>query len=147
MLFLTDDIAIRLPFFQMEVEMTKRKGKSVSFDAMVKFFMNNYQIPTKNDLEKLMAKIDRLENLMESILESKSLKTNNKTSGGRVSNASPLTAQDTVLDVIKNFKNGVGFKEIQAKTGLGDKKLRNIIYRLNSLGRIERISRGKYISR
>ncbi|MGD9210443.1 MAG: hypothetical protein PVI90_06680 [Desulfobacteraceae bacterium] len=125
--------------------MTKRKGKSVSFDAMVKFFMHNYQIPNKSDLEKLMAKIDRLERLMESILDNRNIKNAYKMSP-KNANPTPLTAQDTVLDVIKHFKKGVGFKEIQYKTGFGDKKLRNIIYRLNSLGRIERISRGKYIA-
>ena len=125
--------------------MTKRKGKSVSFDAMVKFFMHNYQIPNKNDLEKLMTKIDRLEKLMESILDNKNIKIAYKTSQ-KNTGPSPLTAQDTVLDVIKHFKKGVGFKEIQDKTGYEDKKLRNIIYRLNNLGQIERISRGKYIA-
>ncbi len=126
--------------------MTKRKGKSVSFDAMVKFFMHNYQIPTKNDLEKLMLKIDRLEKLMETILDNKNFKHSGKNNINKVANLSPLTAQDTVLDVIKHFKNGVGFKDIQEKTGFEEKKLRNIIYRLNSLGQIERVSRGKYIA-
>lgn len=126
--------------------MGKRKGKSVSFDAMVKFFMHNYQIPNKNDLEKLMNKIDRLEKLIESFLENKNIKIA-KANLNKASGLSPLTAQDTVLDVIKNFENGVGFKEIQTKTGFEDKKLRNILYRLNNLGQIERISRGKYIAR
>jgi hypothetical protein len=126
--------------------MTKRKGKSVSFDAMVKFFMHNYQIPTKNDLEKLTAKIDRLENLIENILEKKHLKHSGRSDGLKVSASSPLTAQDAVLDIIKNFEDGAEFKEIQEKIGYKDKKLRNIIYRLNNLGLIKRISRGKYIA-
>ena len=126
--------------------MTKRKGKSVSFDAMVKFFMHNYQIPTKNDIDKLTAKIDRLENLLESILAHKPLNHSNKGDGAGVSGSLPLTAQDVVLDVVKHFKNGAGFKDIKEKTGYEDKKLRNIIYRLNNLGLIERISRGKYIA-
>jgi hypothetical protein len=130
----------------MEVRMTKRKGKSVSFDAMVKFFMHNYQIPTKNDIEKLTVKVERLENLLESILANKPLDHSNKSDSARVSGPLPLTAQDVVLDVIKHFKNGAGFKDIKAKTGYEDKKLRNIIYRLNNLGQIERISRGKYIA-
>ena len=125
--------------------MTKRKGKSVSFDAMVKFFMHNYQIPTKNDIEKLTAKIERLENLLESILATKPLKHINKDNNAKESGPFPLTAQEEVLDVIKHYKDGAGFKDIKEKTGYEDKKLRNIIYRLNHLGQIERISRGKYI--
>ena len=44
--------------------MPKKKGKMISFDAMVKFFMQNYDIPTKKDVDKLMAKLERLENLV-----------------------------------------------------------------------------------
>jgi hypothetical protein len=49
--------------------MPRRKGKAVSFDAMVKFFMQNYNIPTKKDVDKLMAKLDRLENLMKAAMD------------------------------------------------------------------------------
>ncbi len=45
--------------------MSRKKGKTISFDAMVKFFMQNYDIPTKKDVAKLMAKLDRLETLVE----------------------------------------------------------------------------------
>ena len=53
-----------LPFTK-EDPMSRRKGKTISFDAMVKFFMQNYDIPTKKDVDKLMAKLDRLENLIK----------------------------------------------------------------------------------
>ena len=39
-----------------------------------------------------------------------------------------------------------GFSDIQAKTGFGDKKIRNIIFRLNKIGKIKRKSRGIYIA-
>ncbi len=45
--------------------MPKRKGKTPSFDAMVKFFMRQYNIPTKKDVDRLMVKLDRLENLIK----------------------------------------------------------------------------------
>ena len=44
--------------------MPRKKGKSISFDAMVKFFLHTYEIPTKRDVEKLIARLDRLETLM-----------------------------------------------------------------------------------
>ena len=44
--------------------MSKKKGKGISFDAMVKFFMQNYNIPTKKDVDRIIAKLDRLENLI-----------------------------------------------------------------------------------
>ena len=45
--------------------MARRKGKSVSFDAMIKFFMRNYDIPTKRDIDKILARIDQLEVLIK----------------------------------------------------------------------------------
>lgn len=123
--------------------MTRKKGKSVSFDAMVKFFIQNYNIPTKKDFDKLEARLDRIEKLLR--LESSRsrsnaarLKTTDK--GGAI------TALDTVFDVIKRSRNGSSFNDIQMKTGFDDKKIRNIIFRLNKMGKIKRKSRGIYIA-
>jgi hypothetical protein len=120
--------------------MPRRKGKAISFDAMVKFFMQNYNIPTKKDVDQLMIRLDRLENLIKSSLGPGSAKTQadrRKTS---------LTAVDIVLDTIKRSKQGIDFAQIQAKTGFEEKKIRNIIFRLNKTDRIKRKSRGVYIA-
>jgi hypothetical protein len=122
--------------------MTKRKGKPVSFDAMVKFFMQNYNIPTKKDVDRLMAKLDRLENLIKATMASGAYPQNGP--AGASKNA--VTAVDMVFDVIKRSRKGLGFAEIQAKTGFGDKKIRNIIFRLNKIGKIKRKSRGIYVA-
>lgn len=129
--------------------MAKKRGKSVSFDAMIKFFMQYYNIPTRKDIDSLMAKMDRLELLIKSSTVSDKgrrtagIKTaRSKTSTGK----SAMTSSDTALEVIKRFRNGVGFAEIQARTGFADKKLRNIIFRLHKLGKIVRKSRGVYIA-
>ena len=58
--------------------------------------------------------------------------------------ASPTSATDRVLDLIKRSRNGVTITQIREQTGYDDKKLRNIIYRLNQRGKITRISRGSY---
>lgn len=116
--------------------MARKKGKSVSFDAMVKFFIHHYEIPTKRDVEKLMARLDRIEN---------QLKTSGAV-GARRASKKGATASDTVLETIKSLKQGAGFADIQAKTGYNEKKLRNIIFRLNKLGKIKRKSRGVYIA-
>jgi len=121
--------------------MARRKGKSVSFDAMVKFFMQYYNIPTKKDVEKLIERMDRLEKVIkESELYGK---------GRRIpasASRSAATSSDMALEVIKRFKKGVGFSEIQERTGFGEKKLRNIIYRLHKMKKIARKSRGIYIA-
>lgn len=49
--------------------------------------------------------------------------------------------------MIRGLKQGAGMPEIKAKTGFDDKKVRNIIFRLNKNGSIERVSRGVYIAK
>ena len=129
--------------------MAKKKGKSVSFDAMVKFFMKYYNIPTRKDIDKLMTKMDRLEMLIKSSAMTgkggsiSGVKTSkSKASTGRTS----TTCTNEALEVIKRFRKGVGFANIQLRTGFEDKKLRNIIYRLHKMGKIVRKSRGLYIA-
>ncbi len=120
--------------------MSRKKGKTISFDAMVKFFMQNYDIPTKKDVDKLMARLDRLETL----IKQSELGVNNvRASYSRRRTA--LSAVDIVLDTIKHSRQGLGFAEIQAKTGFDGKKIRNIIFRLNKIGKIKRKRRGIYI--
>ena len=121
--------------------MSRKKGKTISFDAMVKFFMQNYDIPTKKDVEKLMAKLDRLENLVKQ----SSLNANNARAI-QTRRRTALTAVDIVLDTIKHSRQGLGFADIQAKTGFDEKKIRNIIFRLNKTGKIKRKTRGIYIA-
>jgi predicted transcriptional regulator len=120
--------------------MNKKKGKAISFDAMVKFFMQNYNIPTKKDVDKLMAKLDRIENLLRASASIGPYPVKNRVSRRKTA----LTAIDIVYDVIKRSRKGLGFTDIQAKTGFGDKKIRNIIFRLNKNGKIKRKSRGIY---
>jgi hypothetical protein len=122
--------------------MAKKKGKLVSFDAMVKFFINNYNIPTRKDIDRLNARLDRIERL---IVSGRSAKIRKSSGGKSGTKPSISTASDLVLDVIRQYKDGVGFSEIQMQTSFDEKKLRNIIFRLNKLGRIKRKSRGIYI--
>ena len=122
--------------------MSKKKGKSISFDAMVKFFMQNYNIPTKKDVDRIMAKLDRLENLVMAGMASGGYPL--KGQAGRRKTA--VTAVDIVFETIKRSRKGLGFADIQAKTGFGEKKIRNIIFRLNKIGKIKRKSRGIYIA-
>jgi hypothetical protein len=127
--------------------MTKKKGKAVSFDAMVKFFIQYYDLPTKTDIEKLVDRIDRIEMLVREMAAARG-------AGGRLSGGAgtrkvvkprpATTAADTVYAVLKTFKAGADLADIQSKTGFGEKKLRNIIFRLHKLGRIQRQSRGVY---
>ena len=104
--------------------------------------MQNYNIPTKKDVDRLMAKLDRLENLMKAAMASGGYALNGSVGARKTA----VTAVDMVFDVIKRSRQGLGFADIQAKTGFGDKKIRNIIFRLNKTGKIKRKSRGTYVA-
>lgn len=118
--------------------MAKRKGKPVSFDAMVKFFMHHYDIPTKRDIEGLKDRLDRLEKLI------KAISPRTRRSAAKNNDAAPASATETVLGLIRRSKNGIGIAEVREQTGFDDKKLRNIIFRLNKIEKIMRVSRGSY---
>jgi Fic family protein len=123
-----------------EGAMLKRKGRSIGFDAMVKFFMHKYEIPTGRDVQKIIARLDRIEKLLSAAPSPRS-----RRKGARRPNSN-VPATEAVLNEIKRSKQGITFADIQAKTGYPDKKIRNIIFRLNKLSRIKRHSRGVYIS-
>jgi hypothetical protein len=121
--------------------MARKKGKSISFDAMVKFFLHTYGIPTTRDVDKLLARLDRLESLIAAVPAAAPA---GRRRGARRGKGVP--AAEAVLETIKRSKQGLKFADIQTKTGFADKKIRNIIFRLNKLGKIKRHSRGVYIA-
>lgn len=124
--------------------MTRRKGKAVSFDAMVKFFMQQYGISTKKDIDKLVERMDRLEKVIQKAV---SLGKHNRNSGLHSGGTGGETsASEIVLGVISKSNEPVGIPEIREKTGFGDKKLRNIIFRLHKNGSIARKQRGRYVA-
>lgn len=129
--------------------MARRKTKNISFDAMVKFFLHNYKIPTTKDVDRLMARLDQIEKLVRSIRPTQRGRRGGTSSvrSGRLRARSGSSAVDQVLEVIRGMKQGAGLPEIKAKTGFDDKKVRNIIFRLNKNGSIERVSRGIYVSK
>ncbi len=110
--------------------------KSITFQSAIKLFMRDYNIPTKKDVDRLMAKLDRLEELIRSMPGSGVRRPYKK--GGRA------TATDRVLSVIQEFEQGVAFAVIKDRMEFEEKKLRNILYRLKKTGRIRQLRRGVY---
>ncbi len=128
----------------------KKKRKVHSVDAMMRFFLQYYNIPTKQDIDKVLARIDRLEAVVKS---------------GRTSGGSPrkkagckgggkerrgakgrvrMTATEKVISIIKKSPKGIDVSGLKAKSGFEDKKIRNIVFRLSKEGTIRRIGRGVY---
>ncbi len=129
-----------------------KKGKKppVSFDGMIKFAIQHYNIPTKKDVDKVMARLDRLEKMIKQTgkavkpAPAKAPKKAVKAVKPRAKSKS--AALDAVLDAVSSADGGVSVKEIQNITGFDPKKIRNIIYRLNKLGQIKRARRGVYVA-
>ena len=102
--------------------MTRKRRKPASFDAMVKLFIRNYDIPTRKDVDMLMAKLDRLESLIKSGAYADKGRAGTGVTAQRRKNAKAGTASDTVYQIIKGSRSGVGFSEIRTKTGYNEKK-------------------------
>ncbi len=129
--------------------MTRKKGKSINFDVIVKFFLQHYDIPTRTDVDRLINRLDRLERLIRASSGTGKTGFSPGTKGSRDRSAGGKavpSASDRVLAVIEKYKKGAGVAEIQDGTGFGEKKIRNILYRLHRLEKIERKDRGIYVS-
>jgi hypothetical protein len=122
--------------------MAAKRSKPVSFNAVVKFALQHYQIPTKKDIDKLNAKLDQLEGLIQgSVLGARRAKAGQVLAAG---GDAPLTASDRVLEIIAASPEGISFADIKTKTLYPDKKLRNIVFRLSKIKKIQRLERGVY---
>jgi hypothetical protein len=131
----------------------KRRRKSYSVDAVVRFFLQYYGIPTKQDIEKILKRMDRLEAAVKGTRVSGRTRRKaggRKTAGGkgRVARSRPkMTATEKVLSIVRRSRKGVDVPGLRAKSGFEDKKIRNIIFRLSKQGTVKRIGRGLYAIR
>ena len=128
----------------------KRRRKAYTVDAMVRFFLQYYKIPTKRDIEKLLTRMDRLE---AAIKAGKVSGRTPRKAGGRKTTAkrsqvakgrTTMTATEKVLSILKRSPKGIDVPGLKAKSGFEDKKVRNIIFRLSKQGTIKRVGRGIY---
>ncbi|MFV9690641.1 MAG: hypothetical protein ACNY01_06690 [Desulfobacteria bacterium] len=126
----------------------KKQRKNYSFDAVVKSFMQYYQLPTKHDIEKLDEKLDRLEQAIYSLERvtppAAKAKPSTPAKKEKTGSGSPMSAVDTVFGIIKRHHKGIDVPTIRKKTGFGDKTVRNAIFRLTKQEKIARKSRGIY---
>ncbi len=61
--------------------------------------------------------------------------------------AAKPTATDQVVNIIKRSKKGVDAPTLMKKTGLGERTVRNIIFKAGKHGKIKRSGRGVYVAR
>ena len=124
--------------------MSRKKGKSPSFDAMIKFFIKRYDIPTRKDIDQLAVRMDQIEKLIRTGAWNDQKKRRMKDDDSKTPKAPISAAFQVVYDAITQSDNPVTVTEIMKLTGYGEKKIRNILYRLGKMDKIIRAERGQY---
>ncbi len=125
----------------------KKKRKTYSMDTMMRFFLQYYNIPTKKDIDKILTRIDRLEGVIRNMerngrVAEVKVPPGRKSGGGKV--RGKVTATDQILAILRDAPAGIDVSGLKTISGYEDKKVRNIVFRLQKQGTITRISRGTY---
>ena len=110
---------------------------NANWENFIKMLLHRLDIPTKEDISNLHKRLDKLEQLIYQNHPSSRQKGKSRTPRKK-------SASSIVLSIIGNHPEGTNFKTIKAATGFDDKKLRNIIFRLDKIEKIQRVSRGIY---
>ncbi|HKL01071.1 MAG TPA: hypothetical protein VJ943_12535 [Desulfotignum sp.] len=108
-----------------------------NWEGFIKMLLQRLDMPTKEDINTLHNRLD----VLEQLIQQKQAIPKKQATGQP---ARRKSASAAVLEIIANHPDGTDFKTIKAATGFDEKKLRNIIFRLDRLGRIKRIRRGVY---
>lgn len=112
-------------------------GQGANLENFVRMLLDRLDIPTKEDINSLHSRLDKLEQLLYK--RQAPLKKETKKRVPKRKSASAI-----VLNVVENHPEGTNFKTIKAATGFDDKKIRNIIFRLDKIKKIKRVKRGTY---
>jgi septal ring factor EnvC (AmiA/AmiB activator) len=89
-------------------------------------------------IAKKVAKLEKAQAVAKAKPRAKAKTTKKKT-------AAKLTATDQVVNIIKRSKKGVDVPALTKKTGLGERTVRNILFRAGKQGKIKRAARGVYV--
>ncbi len=117
--------------------MNEHSGHGVHFEGLLKSFLGRLDIPSGAQVRELHNRLDKLEGLFyQQQTETRNFKKRSKVKA--------KSASAVVLDFVEQYPDGVSFKKIKENTKFDDKKLRNIIYRLDKIEKIEKVKRGIY---
>jgi len=111
------------------------------WETIIKTIMKRLDIPSRSEINHLNAKLDRLEKVLYQKQSGNGFPMDE--AAHKMPPRSKI-ASTVVLGIISTHPNGTDFKTIKEKTGFNDKKLRNIIFRLDRTNKIKRIKRGVY---
>ena len=118
--------------------MDSQAPQCTPLENLIKALLKRLEIPPLHEIHQIHTRLDRLEKLLyQKSGGQRSFPGNDNTPKSKI-------ASTIVLELIARHPNGIEFKAIREETGFNDKKLRNIIYRLDRTGKIQRIKRGFY---
>lgn len=107
--------------------------------------------PTRAEYDKLAKRVDALEKALKTKKGAKRVtKPPQKGKRAAAKKKEPakvkrqVTDSEKVLKVIKKDPGGVDVATLKERTGLEDKKIRDIVFRLGKQGKIKRAGRGVY---
>jgi hypothetical protein len=119
----------------------EKTSQVLVWESIIKTIMKRLDIPSRNEINHLKAKLDRLEKVLYQKQSGNGFPTDE---AAHEMPPRSRIASTVVLEIISARPNGTDFKTIKEKTGFNDKKLRNIIFRLDRTDKIKRIKRGIY---
>ena len=118
---------------------------------MVKFFMIRFEIPTRQDIQRIVNRLDQMEKTIKKNAicgkpkrsESSKIGSGNTRMSG---SGQTLNASEIILKAIKGSVQGLDYAGISEITHFDEKKIRNILHRLHKTGKIQRKRRGLYVA-
>lgn len=118
---------------------------------MIKFFMIRFEIPTRQDIQRIVSRLDQLEKTIKKIAVCGKAKRsgNSKAGGGNTRSAGSgqtSNASEVILNAVKASVQGLDYAGISEITHFEEKKIRNILHRLHKTGKIQRKRRGLYVA-
>jgi hypothetical protein len=113
--------------------------------------LSSLKVPTKAEFDRLIQRVEALEKALKvrkgagKVARPERPGKKAATKKKRVAKTKrQVTSSEKVLQVIRRYRTGVDVATLKTQTGLEDKKIRDIIFRLGKQGKIKRTGRGVY---
>jgi uncharacterized protein with PhoU and TrkA domain len=111
-----------------------------NFESLISGFLSKLELATKSDVHSLMERIDHLEQMIASVTIDSDTQKMQKIK----TVATNQRLSDQVLEIMKKNESPMTYAQLKQVSDFDEKSLRNVIYRLNKLGRIKTVRRGLY---
>jgi len=110
-----------------------------NFESLISGFLSKLELATKSDVQSLMERIDHLEQMIASVATDSGIRKKQESKS-----AANQRISEQVLEILSNKDSPMTYAQLKEVSDFDEKALRNVIYRLNKLGRIETVRRGQY---